>query len=115
MKLIWATRGRTWGHRFLLDGGFADPLPEYDRAFAHLGDDSELWHLGDDRAALRFPDPEGRTDRAGRPITHEFVVFTPELHEISSVATGLSLIWAQPIVSARFADVWDLPKPPARS
>ena len=26
MSLIWATRGRTWGFRFLLNGGFADPL-----------------------------------------------------------------------------------------
>lgn len=112
MKLIWATRGRTWGHRFLLDGGYADPLPEYDKAFSTLGDDSELWHLGVDRAALRFPDPEGRTDRAGRPISHEFVVFAPELNSITSAATGLSLIWTQPTIAARFADIWDLPAPP---
>lgn len=114
MKLIWATRGRTWGHRFLLDGGYPDPLPEYDKAFSGAGDAAELWHVGSDRAALRFTDPEGRTDRAGRPICHEFVVFAPELREISSAATGLSLIWQQPTVAARFADIWDLPKPPSR-
>ncbi|PPF45490.1 hypothetical protein C5B85_07945 [Pseudoclavibacter sp. AY1F1] len=112
MKLIWATRGRAWGNRFLLDGGFADPLPEYDRAFSNAGDDAELWLASVDRAALRFPDPEGRTDRAGRPIRHEFVVFAPELREISSVATGISLIWNQPAVAASFADIWNLPKPP---
>lgn len=113
MKLIWATRGRTWGHRFLLDGGYADPLPEYDKAFAGLGDDPELWRLGADRAALRFPDPEGRADRAGRAICHEFVLFAPEFREISSAAAGLSLVWHQPQVAARFAEIWDLPKPPS--
>ena len=25
MTLIWATRGRTWGFRFLRDGGFEEP------------------------------------------------------------------------------------------
>ena len=34
MSLIWATRGRTWGFRFLRDGGFPDPLPVYDLAFS---------------------------------------------------------------------------------
>ena len=37
--LIWATRGRTWGFRFLLDGGQADPLTTYERAFARLPDE----------------------------------------------------------------------------
>lgn len=113
MKLIWATRGRNWGHRFLLDGGYRDPLPEYDRMFSTLSDESELWHVEGDRAALRFPDPERRADHAGRIISHEFVIFAPEFLEISSAATGLSLVWNQPNVAARFDEIWDLPKPPS--
>ena len=42
MKLIWATRGRTWGFRFLRDGGFEDPLPVYDEAFSEVGDEPEV-------------------------------------------------------------------------
>ena len=33
VNLIWATRGRTWGFRFLLDGEYASPLATYESAF----------------------------------------------------------------------------------
>ena len=36
MTLIWATRGRTWGFRFLRDGGLEDPLDTYEEAFAGI-------------------------------------------------------------------------------
>lgn len=64
MRFIWATRGREWGFTFLKDGGFPDPLPIYEAAFANT--DPRL-------STLRFTDPEGHTDRAGRPIEHDFV------------------------------------------
>lgn len=37
--LIWLTRGRSWGFRFLLDGGLPDPLPEYERVFERVDQD----------------------------------------------------------------------------
>ena len=43
MSLIWATRGRTWGFRFLRNGGFEDPLAVYDDAFSGVGDQPEAW------------------------------------------------------------------------
>ena len=64
MRFIWATRGKDWGFKFLRDGGFSDPLPIYEAAFE--GTDPSL-------STLRFDDPEGRTDRAGRVIEHDFV------------------------------------------
>ena len=73
-SIIWATRGRNWGFRFLLKGGLADPLPAYERAFDQLKDVPSFWRRDRTRAALRFPDPEGRTDAAGRVIPHEFVI-----------------------------------------
>ena len=33
-RLIWATRGRSWGFRFLLNAGLPDPLADYERSFA---------------------------------------------------------------------------------
>ncbi len=42
MNLIWATRGRSWGFRFLLDGGYSDPLPVYEKAFAGAEGESTL-------------------------------------------------------------------------
>lgn len=68
MRFIWATRGRDWGFTFLRDGGLADPLPTYEAAFA--GTNPTL-------TTMRFNDPEGRTDRAGRVIEHDFVFLDP--------------------------------------
>lgn len=72
MRFIWATRGKDWGFKFLRDGGLSDPLPIYEAAFE--GTDPTL-------STLRFDDPEGRTDRAGRVIEHDFVFFdAPAIH-----------------------------------
>ena len=83
MSLIWATRGRHWGFRFVYGGGFDDPLVEYDQIFGNVGPDDEVFVRIGDRAALRFPDPLDRTDRAGRVIPHEFVLD-------SSIASGVA-------------------------
>jgi hypothetical protein len=110
MSLIWATRGRTWGFRFLLDGGFEDPLLVYDAVFSGLEDEPRVWRRVTETVALRFPDPLGRQDVAGRVIPHEFVVFRPLADQIDSVDDGLRLVW--PLVAEEFARVWDQSKPP---
>ncbi|MPM38232.1 hypothetical protein SDC9_84861 [bioreactor metagenome] len=121
MRLIWATRGRTWGFRFLLDGGFPDPLPVFEEAFSGMPDDLEAWQrtgsnsrlrYGSEGAttALRFRDPLDRRDRAGRVIPQEFVVLGDDAWRIDSVETGRLLVW--PEVEDRFAGLWDLPEPP---
>lgn len=94
MKLIWATRGRTWGYRFLLEGGCDDPLPVYDQAFATIGDQDEVCRRSGDTVALRFPDPEGRRDDAGRVIGHDFVVFRPA--RTSSPPSRTDAVWPGP-------------------
>src|SRR5665648_584836 len=104
MKIIWATRGRTWGFRFLRDGGFPDPLLEYDAVFSGIEGESEVCRRVGDKVALRFPDPEGRQDRAGRVIPHDFVVFPPLADGIDSVEDGLRLVWRP--VADDFAQVW---------
>lgn len=111
MNLIWATRGRTWGFRFLASGGSADPLPVYDAVFKGVGDQREICHRIHGKVALRFPDPSGRKDAAGRVIPHEFVVSGDMADRIDSVERGRQLIW--PIVADEFAGLWDQPKPPS--
>lgn len=111
MTLIWATRGRTWGFRFLRDGGFPDPLPEYDEVFSGVEDAREVFRRVGEKVALRFPDPSGSQDMAGRVIPHEFVVFPPLANGIDSVEDGLREVW--PIVADEFARVWQSPKPPS--
>lgn len=111
-RLIWATRGRSWGFRFLLDAGLPDPLPTYERAFADLLDASTTWRRDNDVVALRLIDPEGRRDLAGRPIPHEFVLLDKLADEVNSVADGLTLVW--PRVDATYARVWQAIDPPKR-
>src|SRR6476661_3454327 len=88
-RLIWATRGRSWGFRFLLAGGLSDPLADYERAFADLEPEPAAWRRTDAVVALRIPDPDGRKDAAGRDIPHEFVVFGDLADRIESVEDGL--------------------------
>ena len=106
MIFIWASRGRTWGFKFLSDAGFVDPLPAYDWAFAHAGDEPEACHLIGGTVALRFPDPLGRCDVSGRIIPHEFVIFGELAQQICSVEVGRELIW--PLVVDKYEQVWNL-------
>lgn len=112
MRLIWATRGRTWGFRFLLDGDFDDPLLVRDRAFADAASQPEYLRRARDTVALRFPDPMHRLDASGRTIPHEFVIVWPRpwAVPIDSVADGRRLIW--PLVADEFERIWDLAEPP---
>lgn len=94
MRLIWATRGRNWGFQFLRTGGYDDPLPQYEDALAAVGGKSEGFdRLEDGRVALRFSDPDGRTDSAGRVISHDFVIFPPESDDLLSLEGARALVW----------------------
>lgn len=109
--LIWATRGRSWGFRFLLDAGLADPLETFERAFAGLGDAPTAWRRAAGQVALRFSDPLKRRDTAGRVIPHHFVVSGPLAKGINSLAAGVEQIW--PLVAVAYAQVWDADDPPS--
>lgn len=105
MRLIWATRGRTWGFRFLRDGGFTDPLPEYDAAFAGVKTGPSAYRRVGATVAVRFPDPSGRKDSAGRVIPHELVVFPPLSNQVDTVGDALDKVW--PLVAAEYETAWD--------
>ncbi len=109
-QIIWATRGRSWGFRFLLDAGFEDPLSEYERAFAGASDAPTAYASSGDRVAFRFPDPDGRCDSSGRIIPHEFVIIGEVANEIRSVETGQRQVW--PLVQDAFARTWMLAAAP---
>jgi hypothetical protein len=110
VSLIWATRGRFWGFRFLLTGGYADPLAAYEQAFEGAGDAESTYRRIDGRVALRFPDPDGRRDHAGRVIPHDVVIMPPHSTDIHTVQDGLAKIW--PLLAGAFVAVWDQPTAP---
>jgi hypothetical protein len=111
VRLVWATRGRSWGFRFPLDGGYPDPLPIYDRAFAGTEGELTVCRRAGTYVALRFPDPLGRRDEAGRVIPHDIVVPPPLADEVRSLEDGKRLVWLR--LADAFAGVWDLPGPPS--
>ncbi|WP_245616183.1 hypothetical protein [Phycicoccus jejuensis] len=102
--MIWATRGHTWGFRFLLDAGRDDPLSDYERAFARDLDKPVVWRQVSELTAVRFPDPLGRRDTAGRVIPHEFVALGGLAASITSVDDGNKLLW--PLVEHAYARIW---------
>lgn len=110
-QLIWATRGRSWGFRFLLDAGLSDPLPHYEGAFGELRDAPTAWRREGGQVALRISDPLGRRDAAGRVIPHEFVIFGDLADAVGSVDDGLREVW--PLVADAYAGVWEAPDPPS--
>jgi hypothetical protein len=110
-EFIWATRGRTWGFRFLRKGGLEDPLGVYEDIFSKVGDRPEAWRRVGDTVALRFPDPDGRRDAAGRVIPHDFILLGPWAVGINSLEDGRQRIWSE--VADEFDKVWDKNEPPA--
>jgi hypothetical protein len=111
VTFVWATRGHSWGFRFLIDGGFTDPLQPYDRAFGGTDGEPALCRRVDANVALRFYDPLGRRDEAGRVIPHDIVVLPPLANEVRTVEDGQRLIW--PRLAGIFSKVWDQPSPPS--
>lgn len=111
MSLIWATRGKSWGFRFLRSGGSADPLIDYEDVFSGLDNQSQAFRRLGDRVALRFTDPEARQDAAGRPIPHEFVLTGENARDVNSLEAGREKIW--PLVADEYAQIWDQSSPPA--
>lgn len=109
MRFIWATRGFTWGFRFLRTGGFADPLPEYSRAFGSLEGAREICQRVGDVLAVRFEDPLGRKDRSGRVIPHDFVVYELDAAGTLSLVEATRLLW--PLVESEYARNYDLVSP----
>lgn len=108
MSFIWATRGYSWGFRFLRAGGYSDPLPPFEEAFSGTEPTEELLLRGSAVVALRFWDPLGRTDQSGRIIPHEFVLLGAGWSAVTSLAAGVETVW--PLVADEYADIWDQPE-----
>lgn len=111
MRFIWATRGRIWGFRFLRTGGVPNPLEVYERAFVRTDGAPSLLDRHGELVVVRFADPDGRSDRAGRTIPHDFVIFSADQDSFRSVDDARAALW--PEVRKEYEAVWDMPSAPA--
>lgn len=83
----------------------------YESEFREVSDEREVCARSGNNVVLRIVDPEGRKDASGRDIPHEFIVPPPLADQIHSLQDGLRLVWDT--VSAEYAEVWQMPEPPA--
>ncbi|MBF4553354.1 hypothetical protein ACUY3M_04565 [Corynebacterium suicordis] len=109
MSILWATRGKDWGFRFLLDGGHSQPLKMYSEAFGNSHIRRELCDVNKEYTAVRFEDPEGRKDSAGRVIPHDFIVAGDMAQGVVSLEEAKKIIW--PLVAEKYAQIWDKDSP----
>lgn len=82
------SKGGKNGLTFYKDGNLKDPLLEFNKGFPNDG-----WEpfakYGNGKIAATLPDPEGRKDRAGRPISHQIIIpkgMTDGINDLKDVA-----------------------------
>ncbi|WP_228545877.1 hypothetical protein [Microcella flavibacter] len=83
----------------------------YEAAFAGIEASPVAFRRSGGTIAVRFPDPEGRTDRAGRLIPHDFVILDSKTSDIRDLQDARALLW--PAVSGQYEAIWDKPAGPA--
>ena len=110
-QAIWATRGKTWGFRFLFSAGLPDPHPTYLAAFSGRESEHTSFARLKDGVCIRFEDPLQRRDSASRIIPHDFVVFGPLATRITSFESAIAELW--PLVENIYVEIWDQDTPPA--
>lgn len=85
--------------------GLNDPLPEYEQAFAAIGDEISGWDRTGLVVAVRFIDPKQKRDSARRLIHHEFVAFGDDANLVNSVDDAKHNLW--PLVEFAFERAWE--------
>lgn len=107
MTIMWATRGKNWGFRFLADGAENDPLPTYRKAFENRELEREFIRTSPEFTAARIDDLLDRTDDFGRTIPHDFVLRGQFAEGINTLEDVREIIW--PLVAQQYEDIWDQP------
>jgi hypothetical protein len=102
--IIFNSRGKNLGHRFLMDGGigFEGGFSQMVKSGGTESNIDDFTRFGDNLEKVRssFLDPEGRTDRAGRAIMHDLVIPAGLSKDINSVEDVKKKIW--PMVSEAY-------------
>lgn len=106
--LIYATRTRGQGFSFLRQGNLPDPLDEYDRGFGEGSGERNFFRRygnNNEKIAVSFDDPDGRTDHAGRVIHHEVIIPRAMSDGINTHAEAVNKAWG--IVGPKYSEDYD--------
>jgi hypothetical protein len=95
------SRGKNKGFRFYNDGQSPSPLSEYDKGFEGHQESASHFKKYDGKIAATFLDPEGRKDRAGRPIPHQVIIPKSMADGIDNVNDVVTKIW--PIIKEDYS------------
>lgn len=105
---IHASRTKNKGFKFFKDGSLDSPMSEYNKAgFANNTDPTMFKRYGDnnEKVALRFEDPLGRKDFAGRVIPHEVILPKTLADGVETLQQGIDKVW--PSIKDSYGDLYD--------
>lgn len=95
-KPMLLTRGKNLGYRFVGNHGLKEPYN-----LIHAADPGESmavntikrWGKNNEHVVALFHDPAGRTDRAGRIISHQVIVPSSMADDVKSIDDVIAKIW----------------------
>jgi hypothetical protein len=104
--------GRNVGNRFLMNGGLKDPYPEIRKS--GLDEDPGVGYFRrygsrNEKVAAVIRDPEGRRDRATRPITHMIIVPESMAKGLNSAEDVERVVWPQ--IRDQYSQAYEAPVP----
>lgn len=109
--VLHATRGRNKGFSFYDKGGLTEPLREYTSVFGENSEGGDLFkRVGEnnEKVGIRFMDPEGRKDRAGRVIPHEVILPAPLAKDVKTLDEAIAKVW--PMIKDAVESKYDEPR-----
>jgi hypothetical protein len=107
LGIVHAAKPKNRGFTFPQRGGLDDPIHEYERSgVAHLAANTfKRYGSRNEKIAAKFSDPEGRRDRAGRPIDHDVMLPESLASGIKDFAEIVPKVW--PLIKDTYAAIYD--------
>jgi hypothetical protein len=92
--IVFYSRGKNKGLRFMQNGGTPTPLAEFGKGFQGDYDQPmDYFHKYEGKIAVVLKDPEGRKDHAGRYIPHNLIIPKSMAPGIDNIDDVVEKIW----------------------